>query len=313
MLALAFSVLIVFLLRKVTYINKYMMIFAIVGVLSLLMVATFGKMENGARLSLSFASFRIQPSEFVKLTYLFFIAGCIVTWKDFRGFLIAGVGAAAHVLALVFARDLGTALIFLVTYVFLIFIAYKNYVVLAIEFGVGVIGGLFAYNYFPHIKTRFIAWTDPLSVVDNQGYQISQSLFAIGTGSWLGSGLGKGMPNKIPVVVNDFIFAAIAEELGVIVAICLIIIVFCTAIMIFNLSYNCTYSFYMLVVSGFAIIYAIQSILNIGGVIKFIPSTGVTLPFVSYGGSSLFSMFVGLFIAQCSENLWRMPNRTHRR
>ncbi|WP_143008386.1 FtsW/RodA/SpoVE family cell cycle protein [Pseudobutyrivibrio sp. YE44] len=303
----------VFILRKIPGINRFMMVFAVLGVLSLMLVSLLGKVEYGAKLSLTFGSISIQPSEFVKLSYLFFIAGCIVTWKDFRGFLIAGIGAAVHVLVLVFSRDLGTALIFLATYVFLIFIAYKNYLVLLIEILVASIGGIFAYSYFPHIRTRFIAWTDPLSVVDDKGYQISQSLFAIGTGGWLGSGLNKGMPNKIPVVVKDFIFAAISEEMGTIVAICLILIYMCTCIMIFNVAFNCTYSFYMLVVSGFGIIFTVQTILNIGGVIKFIPSTGVTLPLISYGGSSLLSMMLGIFICQCSEDLWTMPEKHSRR
>ena len=130
--------------------------------------------------------------EFVKLSYLFFISGCIVIYKDFRGFLFASIGSAIHVLILVFSKDLGTALIFLVTYVFLIFIAYKNYIVLGLEIGIATIGGLLAYNLFPHIQSRFVAWSDPLSVVDDKGYQISQSLFAIGTGSWVGSGFTAG-------------------------------------------------------------------------------------------------------------------------
>ncbi len=312
-MSLIIAAVIIAILRKIPSINRYMFVFAAVGIIALILVSLLGKVEYGAKLSLSIGNMSIQPSEFAKLSYIFFISGCIVTWKDYRGFLVAGIGAALHVLVLVFSKDLGTALIFLLTYVFLIFIAYKNYIVLTIELAVGITGGLLAYNLFPHIQTRFLAWSDPLSVIDNQGYQVSQSLFAIGTGGWFGSGLCNGMPTKIPVVVKDFIFAAVSEEMGTIVALCLILIYLCTAIMIFNVSYNCTYSFYMLVVSGFAIIFAIQTVLNIGGVIKFIPSTGVTLPFISYGGSSLLSMFIGIFISECSNDLWRMPKKSRRR
>ncbi len=307
--ALIISTIAVFILRKIPQINRFAFLFAALGILALLLVNFLGIVEYGAKLSISIGSVSLQPSEFVKLSYIFFISGCIVSFKDFRGFLFAGIGAAVHVLILVISHDLGTALIFLLTYVFLIFIAYKNYIVLAIELFVGIVGGILAYTLFPHVQTRFIAWSDPLSVVDNQGYQISQSLFAIGTGGWLGSGLCNGMPNKIPVVVKDFIFSAISEEMGAIVAICLIVIYLCTFVTIFNISYNCTYSFYMLVVSGFAIIFAVQTILNIGGVIKFIPSTGVTLPLISYGGSSLLSLFVFIFISLCSEDLWHLPSR----
>ncbi|MDC7278400.1 FtsW/RodA/SpoVE family cell cycle protein [Butyrivibrio fibrisolvens] len=302
--ALIVATAVIFILRKILEISRYLFIFAAIGIVSLLAISFLGNVEYGARLSFNVLGIRIQPSEIVKLTYLFFIAGCIVTFRDFRGYLFSTIGAGIHVLVLVHSKDLGTALIFLVAYVFLTFIAYKNYILLGLEIGGAIIGGIIAFNTFPHIQTRFIAWLDPLSVVDNQGYQISQSLFAIGTGGWLGSGICNGMPAKIPVVLSDFIFAAVSEEMGAVVAICLIIIYMCSTVMFLNMAFNCSSSFYMLVVSGLAIIFAIQTVLNIGGVIKFIPSTGVTLPFISYGGSSLVSMFTGFFIAECSDDLW---------
>ncbi|SFI02198.1 cell division protein FtsW, lipid II flippase [Pseudobutyrivibrio sp. OR37] len=298
------GILVVMIIRKIKNIESLMFVFAGLGILLLILVSLIGRVEYGAKLSLSFGNISIQPSEFVKLLYLFFISGCIVTYKDFRGFLFASIGSAIHVLILVFSRDLGTALIFLVAYVFLIFIAYKNYIVLILEIALASIGGVLAYSLFPHIQARFIAWSDPLSVVDDKGYQISQSLFAIGTGSWVGSGFTAGQPAKIPVVSKDFIFAAIAEELGTIAAICIILCLMCTCIQLFNVAFNCQDSFFMLVVNGIAIIFSIQTILNIGGVIKFIPSTGVTLPFVSYGGSSLLSMFICFYLAECSNDLY---------
>ena len=301
--AAAIAFLLILLLRNLWKIQRFMFVFAAIGLILLIIVFFAGSVEYGAKLSLSIAGIRVQPSEFVKILYLFFISGCIVTYKDFRGFLFASVGAALHVVVLVLSRDLGTALIFLMTYLLLIFIAYKNYLVLSLELSVALLGGIFAYNKFPHIQSRFIAWTDPLSVVDDKGYQISQSLFAIGTGGWFGSGFTNGMPTKIPVVANDFIFAAISEEFGAIVAICVIICFMCFSVMLFNVAFNCTDSFYMLVVNGIGIIFSVQSILNIGGVIKFIPSTGVTLPFVSAGGSSLLSMFISFFIVECCNDM----------
>lgn len=303
-ISLIVATLVIVIIRQIRSIESLMFVFASIGIALLMVVSLLGKVEYGAKLSLSFGNISIQPSEFVKLSFLFFISGCIVTYKDFRGFLFASIGSAMHVLVLVLSRDLGTALIFLVTYMFLIFIAYKNYLVLILEIAVAGIGGVMAYMLFPHIQARFVAWSDPLSVVDDKGYQISQSLFAIGTGGWVGSGFTAGQPTKIPVVSKDFIFAAMAEELGTIVAICIIICLMCTCIQLFNVAYTCEDSFYMLVVSGIAIIFSIQTILNIGGVIKFIPSTGVTLPFISYGGSSLLSMFICFYIAECSNDLF---------
>ncbi len=295
---------VIWILRRIETINRFLPVFLGIGIIGLLLVNFVGKVEYGAKLSLSFGRFSVQPSEFVKLSFLFFIVACIVTYRDNRGFWISSVGALVHVLILIASKDLGTAFIFLLAYVFVTFVAYKNYIVLILELAAGFVSGIIAYMVFPHIQSRFIAWADPLSVVDNQGYQISQSLFAIGTGGWLGSGLCKGAPNKIPVVAKDFIFAAISEEMGAIVGICLIIIYMCTFIMILNVAFNCMNSFYMLVDTGIGIIFAVQTILNIGGVIKFIPSTGVTLPFISYGGSSLLSMLVAVFIIMGSDDLW---------
>lgn len=302
--SLVFAVIVVILLRKIKEIERTTFAFAAFGILFLILVLILGQTENGARLSIVLLGLRIQASEFVKITFLFFISGAIVLFRDYRGFFIATVGTAIHVIILALSRDLGTALIFLCAYVFLTFIAYKNYVVLSLEMIVGLVGGILAYQLFPHIQTRFVAWSDPLSVVDTKGYQISQSLFAIGTAGWVGSGFTNGSPGKIPVVTMDFIFSAISEEFGAIVALCLIIILMCMTVILFNIAYKCTDSFYMLITSGIAIIFAIQTILNIGGVIKFIPSTGVTLPFVSYGGNSLLSMIICFYLAQCSDDLF---------
>lgn len=297
------SAIVIFILKKINNESRgYWYLYSGIGIVLLSIVLFAGSVEYGAKLSISFGNISIQPSEFVKLTFLYFMAACIAKYKDIRGFLLTSFIAAVHVLILVFSRDLGVALIFLITYVFVIFIAYKNYIVLTIEVVAAVVGGSIAYNMFPHIQSRFLAWTDPLSVVENEGYQISQSLFAIGAGGWIGSGIGKGMPNKIPVVSKDFIFSAICEEMGGIVAIALIVIIICTFFSIFNVAYRCD-SFYMLIDSGFASAIAIQSLLNIGGVTKVIPSTGVTLPLVSYGGSSLLATIVGIFIVEASVDL----------
>ena len=290
-------------LQKIKGVHKGTWFYLGFDIIALIVVFFMGSVEYGAKLSLNFGGISIQPSEFVKITFLFFMASCIVKYRDFRGFLYTSVGAAIHVLILVICKDLGTAFIFLMTYLFLIFIAYKNYIVVALELLVITIGGILVYQLFPHIQTRFLAWSDPLSVIDDQGYQICQSLFAIGTGGWLGSGLCNGMPTKIPVVTKDFIFAAISEEMGAIIGLSLVLIYITSFFMIFNVAYDCADSMYMLVVNGIAIIFAVQTLLNIGGVIKFIPSTGVTLPFVSYGGSSLLSMFLCFYLVEASRDL----------
>jgi cell division protein FtsW (lipid II flippase) len=160
-------------------------------------------------------------------------------------------------------------------------------------------GGLiFAAEHMAHVQKRIAAWKDPISVIDGAGYQVSQSLFAISSGGWFGTGLNKGMPKRIPVVSKDFIFAAICEEYGVIFAICLIFSYISCFILIMNLALQKKDLFRSLIAAGFGLSFGFQIFLSIGGVIKFIPSTGVTLPFVSAGGSSLMASFASFAIIQ---------------
>ena len=144
-------------------------------------------------------------------------------------------------------------------------------------------------NKFSHVTTRINAWLDPFSYINDAGYQICQSLFAIGSGGMEGRGLGKGLPTAIPVASSDFIFSAICEEFGVIFALCLILMYISCFIYFINISMKIRNTFYKNVAFGFTICFIFQTFLNIGGVTKFIPSTGVTLPLVSYGVSSVVS------------------------
>ena len=146
-----------------------------------------------------------------------------------------------------------------------------------------------------------------MAVYQNEGYQIVQSLFAIGTGGWFGMGLYQGMPDKIPVVEQDFVFAAISEELGGVFALCLLLVCVSCYLMFLNIAMQIKDQFYKLIALGLGTVYGFQVFLTIGGVTKFIPSTGVTLPLVSYGGSSLlsttiiFAIIQGLYILRQDE------------
>lgn len=303
--SLLISIGIAYVLPRVKMFKQKYLVYGIGGIVMLLVVFLFGRTDYGAKLSIAIGNISIQPSEFVKLSYVFFISSCVRSQNKFRGFIISTVGTLIHILILALCKDLGAAFIFVVSYTFMIFVAYRSYVFLLLEGIVACCGAAMVYRLFPHIQTRFLAWSDPLSVVDNQGYQICQSLFAIGTGGWLGSGLMQGMPHKIPVVSKDFIFSAISEEMGGIVGLSLIIIYLCiVGYMIFS-AVDFDDKFYVLINIGMGTIFACQSILNLGGVTKFIPSTGVTLPLISYGGSSLLSiviMFVLVMVGKDKDN-----------
>lgn len=215
--------------------------------------------------------------------------------------------AAAHLLVLVISKDLGSALIFFVTYLLMLFIATSNWFYLGAGAGCGVMAAAVAYKLFSHVRVRVEAWQNPWNDIAGKGYQVTQALFAIGTGGWFGMGLYQGMPKKIPVVEKDFIFAAISEELGGIFALCIILICLGCFLQFMLIATKMQAVFYKLIAFGLGIVYIVQVFLTIGGVIKFIPSTGVTLPFISYGGSSILSTFIlfgviqGLFILKRNE------------
>lgn len=166
----------------------------------------------------------------------------------------------------------------------------------------GTAASVVAYQLFSHVRVRVLAWSDPWSHIDQEGYQICHSLFAIGTGGLFGMGLGQGMPQSVPVVESDFVFSAIAEELGVIFCIFLILIYISCFIMFINIAMKMKKRFYKLSAFGLSVVFIFQVFLSIGGVTKFIPSTGVTLPLISYGGSSImttiliFSIIQGMYV-----------------
>lgn len=281
-------------IRKMKFLSKLTWIYAGVGVILLGAVLVLAATSYGAKLSLM----GIQPSEAIKITFVFFMAAYLYRDITFKKVVIATVVAGMHVGILVLSRDLGSAVIFFAAYLVMIYVSTKKAAYLGLGLAAGSLGSIVAYFLFGHVRQRVSAWRDPLAVYQNEGYQIVQSLFAIGTGGWFGMGLCQGSPEVIPVVKNDFIFSAICEELGVIFAICLILVCMSFFLMIVNIALQIKNPFYKLIALGLGTEYAFQVFLTIGGATKFIPMTGVTLPLVSYGGSSVMSTILMLAIIQ---------------
>ncbi len=285
-------------IRKAGRLRDLYWIYGAGGLMTLAAVLIIGNTSFGARLSLTIYDVTIQPSEFVKILFVFFVAGMLYETQDLKRVAVTTCAAAAHVLVLVLSRDLGGALIFFVTYLVMLYVAARQPLYFLAGLGAGCAASFVAWKLFAHVQARVLAWSDPFSVIEEEGYQITQSLFAIGTGGWFGLGLGQGMPAKIPVVEEDFIFSAIAEEMGILFAVLLIFVYLCCFYMILNIAMCLKDAYYKLVALGLGTLMIFQVFLSIGGVIKFIPSTGVTLPFISYGGSSLLSMFAVWAIVQ---------------
>lgn len=299
-------------MKKFTFLKNWTLLYAILGILALCIVLLAGSAADKtdkARISLTFFGFSLQPTEFVKIIFVLCIAGILAKSVSIGQVLKASVVAGIHVLILVASRDLGAALIFFLVYLMMLFIASRQPLYLIGGLGLGSIAALVGYKLFSHVQVRVMAWQNPFAYIDNEGYQITQSLFAIGTGGWFGMGLMAGMPKKIPVVEKDFMFSAISEEFGGIFALCLILICCSCFIMFMNIAMQIKGTFYKLTAAGFGIIYGFQIFLTIGGVTKLIPSTGVTLPLVSYGGSSIlstviiFMMIQGLYILKQKEEV----------
>lgn len=308
-----------FLVGKLRFLKNLTWGYGLVGVLALSIVAILGATTHGSKISYTIGGITFQPSEFVKILFVFFIAGLLRESTKFYQIAISAVAAAVHIVILVLSKDLGSAVIFFATYLVMIFVATKNYFYLFLGLLGGVGASYLGYKLFSHVQVRIIAWLDPWSNIDNSGYQITQSLFAIGTGGWFGMGLYQGEPTSIPYVEQDFVFSAVTEELGVIFGLCLILVCLSCFIMFMTIAMRLKEDFYRYIAVGLSVLYIFQVFLTIGGGTQFIPLTGVTLPLVSYGGSSvlttiiMFCIIQGLYLIQTQEGTKNAKKRRQRR
>ncbi len=294
-----------FILSKLKNIKNWNIFFGVFGLIFLasVFIPGIGKEVYGSRNWIDIAGFSLQPMEFVKIIFIFFVASSLVKVNTIKELVINAVIAALFMLILVAEKDFGAVLLFYISYFMLVYLSTSRPVFMILGVALLVMACLVGYtlfrdSLFSHIMIRITAWKDPFGHIDSSGYQVSESLFAIGTGGFAGSGLGKGMPYIIPVAESDFVFSAICEELGVVFGLALILIYLSSFIAIQNIAMKCKDPFYKYVTFGIAIIYIFQTFLNIGGVTKFIPSTGVTLPLISYGISSVFSTLIMFSIVQ---------------
>ncbi|MCR5222455.1 MAG: FtsW/RodA/SpoVE family cell cycle protein [Lachnospiraceae bacterium] len=300
---LAICMFVPFFFQKCKVFNRMAWIFAAIGIFSIGMVFLFSRVINGSKLNVSIFGITFQPSEFIKITYAFAVAGLLYQSVTFRQILISAFMAGFHVLLLVFCKDLGSAVLYFVVYFCMLYVATEKLYYFLLGLAFGAVASVASYFLFSHVRNRVAAFIDPIATIENAGYQVSQSLFAIGTGGWFGLGLAQGAPKTIPVVEADFVFAAICEELGVIFGMCLILICVSCLVMFLNIAMRFHNRFYKLLAVGLSVMYGFQVLLTLGGVTKFIPLTGVTLPLISYGGSSVmvslitFSLIQGMYIS----------------
>ena len=287
----------------------------LLGIFCLLLLCSallFGTEIGGSRNWIVLGSFAVQPSEFGKIVIIMFLASYLAEHREvltlprhrllglklpvlrFIAPLLCIWGIA--ILMFVVQRDLGSALLFFGIAVFMTYMATgrKSYVVLALVVFLGA--AVLSYFLFAHVRVRFNIWLDPWADPSGGAYQVVQSLFAFGAGGVWGTGFAHGHPNLIPEVHTDFIFAAIAEELGLLGSLGVMLVFALLFYRSIRIALACREEKRQLLAAGVAVVFFLQAFIIIAGVTKFLPLTGITLPFVSYGGSSMISSFILLGI-----------------
>lgn len=284
--------------------DKLLYLYILVNYLFFAMTFLLGTKKHGAINWVEFKGVSIQPGEFAKIILVFIIASYFANINREKKFKYSDILIMFIIYSYIglffIQRDLGTALIFFGIFTGLQFIYTKNrYLIWINLMGAGV-GALSGYLLFDHVKIRILTWVNPWPYIDNKGYQITQSLFAISTGDYFGTGLGRGNPYFIPLSYNDFIFSSITEEMGVFTGIGIIMLFMLLTYRGFKIGLKQNQTFYRILAIGISLMFGIQAFIIIAGVIKLIPLTGLTLPFVSYGGSSVIASFIALGILQGS-------------
>lgn len=300
-----------FVVRVFPNLDRYGSLALIISVLLFLSTLIFGKTVGGSRnwLSLGFVVF--QPTEFIKILLMFILGSFYTNYEKYRRYPYASYIIMAiiyfFVLLLFIQRDLGTAVMFMAMYMSVQFIYDPDIKAKLINIALLFLGAIAGYFLFSHVRTRFDIWLNPWNDVYNAGRQIVQSLFAIAEGGFFGAGIGFGHPELIPVSESDFIFPVICEEMGLFAGFAIILLYILLIYRGIKIALEQEYKFYRILAITATVMISIQAFLNIGGVTKFIPMTGITLPFMSYGGSSILSSFIALGILQvASEDLtWK--------
>jgi cell division protein FtsW (lipid II flippase) len=268
------------------------------GLFMLAITIALGTTSGGATNWFSILGSSFQPSEFVKLMFVFVLAAVLAQPLQLRRMLLCFGFAGAMLVLLVLQRDLGAALLYAGTFMIILYVATNKLSILGLSVA-GLAGGMVAsYHLFDHVRVRVAIWQNPWVAYESQGYQIVQGLMALASGGLFGVGLGLGDPTAIPAYHTDFIFAVICEEFGILFGVAMIGLYVIFIVQGALIALSCKTRFDMLLAFGCTSMITLQSFIIIGGVIKLIPLTGITLPFVSYGGSSMIACMLLVGVLQ---------------
>lgn len=293
--------------RFIPRLDRFTMVYFGLAVLLFVGTLAIGDTINGARNWISIGPISMQPTELSKILLIFFIASYYQNRERYEGlhwgnfpigrWLLLGMVYVLIAFS-VLQKDLGTVMIFAIVFLALQYTYEEDKRMLFMNMVLMVTGGGLATLLFSHIRVRLVTWINPWDYLDGIGYQITQSLFAIASGGFFGSGIGLGMPQSIPLPETDFIFAAICEEMGIFTGMGILMLFLLLVYRGYKIALRQESTFRRALAIGLSTMYAAQSLIIVAGVLKLIPLTGITIPFVSYGGSSMLASFIALGILQ---------------
>ena len=301
----AFAVTLIGLRGDYRVLERYKYIFGVTAIVLLFLprLPVIGESINGARLWVHVGSLQFQPGELGKVALIVFLAAYLREkrevlaqgrLKDWGPHAIIWGGA---MLVLFVTNDLGSALLYYGIFLALLYIATARLAFVAAALGLFLVGAFGVARVTPHVKERVDIWLDPYKHAQSSGYQILQSLYSLAHGGWLGTGLGRGVVETagggqiVPEANSDFIYSTIAQELGLVGAAALILLYMAFILRGFQIALAASDGFSKLLAAGLSFGFALQAFVIVGGILRVIPLTGITLPFVSYGGSSIVSNF----------------------
>jgi len=315
--------------RDVRLLQRYRYTAGLIGVLLLILplLPGIGRSINGARIWVSVGPVSFQPGEFAKIAFAVFFAGYLVERRELLSVATFRVGPfntpdpkhfapillawGASLVVLIFQRDLGSALLFFLLFVVMLWVATGRVSYLLVGMGLFLVGAFVSWLSFEHVQKRVSVWIDPWADPQGSGYQIIQAAYALAWGGTSGVGPGLGIAGRIPYDETDFIFAIIGEELGLLgttAILCAFLLLAGTGLRVARESRD---PFPSLLAVGLTVLIAFQAFIIMGGVTRLLPLTGVTLPFVSYGGSSLVANYVllALLVRISDQTARRAPER----
>ena len=288
--------------RRVRMLAQYRYLLGVGGIgLLALPLLPIGIELNGARIWVSIGPVNFQPGEFAKIALALFFASYLVDTAELiknrielRDLAPIGAAWAASIGVMVLEKDLGSSMLVFALFVVLMWVATERTLFLGLGAGMFMAGGVVAFRLFAHVERRIDSWLDPWADPQDSGYQILQATYSMAEGGLTGTGLGRGEPDRVPFAETDFIFAAIGEELGLAGTTAILMAFLILIGSGLRIALRATRPFEKLLSVGLTTLLGIQAFIIMGGVVRLIPLTGITLPFVSYGGSALVSNYIVL-------------------